>query len=1124
MRSSPTSSVGSLALARTPRAELARSIPGRPRASWWLTLAIAAVFAAVLVPIVTADRWTGAIAPGAIHAGEVAKLTVRLPPFAGYPTPEGRIGGNGAGVLIARGDLATPDDAARSDELAEVMPHGPAPYLAYFVVAAVLAGLFSYHARRSTSGRLARVQLVNVALIAATALAVKLVMLTTAISVLVVPVAAFALVPTLALDRVVGLATGVLAALVTAMLVPFDVGVAVLLLVQTSVAGLVAQEKPKRRLRAVLVAGGAATLLTALTYPLLEYLRTGHPPGAELADPMRSAWLAAIAGPALATVLAVVLVPAYQLLVGEITQGTLIELEDLSQPLLRQIAEKAPGTWQHSLMMANLAEIAANAIGANGKLVRVGAYYHDLGKSLHPKYFIENLEPGETSPHDQLPPEVSCDAIFAHVVEGLSTARKAGLHERIVDFMHMHHGDGVLEYFWAKCQEQGNAKGLTASDFRYPGVRPQTRETAILAICDAVEAASRTIKKADNAAIASLVQRIVYGKLHLGQLDESGLSMRDLRVIADSLRETIRHANHGRIEYPWQKAGDADDASAVTTTTSPRLDSLDRPARPPHESEKKAKPADALADTDLGARKTERLAPAPAPVAIEDLPVTAPYEKAEPELEPVRAKPAAVVVEPRRDLKVSRDGLPRVEHARPSDGDVRADAAAVESIDNEPDTGKHRATKLAATNREEIAQFTAEATRAIDAAQRDGDTGARAHTPSSEPAQARKRAATLPPTSELLRPPSRRAPTVPPIAMIPPRAQAVLVDGEADLSTTAPRLARAATTPPADVDPATTAPGLLAPVPRAPRTRSSAPDIDPATGARPTPTSLPSITVPAAVPPRDPSKPTPSLPLGSRAPAKLTPSAFLGDTARAASPSTPPPARAPTASTPPINVPLPPLPSLSRTTSRSITAQPDPSETPATSRITSRSITVPPDPSEAIPKPIARANSTSSPFSLPLEPSVVTSAPKTPPATVPDAAVTAPAMPAAKDLEASRPSRMNVWAAGLAARIDAQISDDGDDEPDFGSETPVSAPTRAELQALLDAPPDTTRKLSVDEVERLHQQKELRPSQPELELTRRAPYPTAEVREEDIEAAIEIAPSARRPTAIGFAKKKPSDS
>ena len=489
---------------------------------------------------------------------------MRVAPFAGT--------GAGGGYVIARGETPqSADDLAQIRAVEDASPHGPMPYAAFFALVTVLAAIFTHHMRRSSYGRLVRVQLASLTLIAIACIAVKAVLLMTSVSILVIPVALLALVPTIALDRVVGLATGVLAALVISLLAPFDLGVATMMLVQVSVAGLVVSERPKVRLRPVFAAGGIATLFTGLTYPLLRYLTTGHFPTGELDDLVHSAWAAAALGPAIATVLAVPLTPLYQLLVGEITDGNLIHLEDLSHPLLRQIAERSPGTWQHSLAMANMADIAANAIGANGRLVRVGAYFHDLGKSLHPKYFIENIEPGETSPHDQLPPEVSCDAIFAHVTEGILTARRAGLHERIVDFMHMHHGNGVLEYFWAKCREQGNPRDLTIEQFRYPGHPPQSRETAILAICDAVEAASRTIKKPDAAAIDSLVQRIVYGKLHLGQLDESGLSMGDLRRVADALRETIRHANHGRIEYPWQRE---------QSLTGPRLDSLDRPARP----------------------------------------------------------------------------------------------------------------------------------------------------------------------------------------------------------------------------------------------------------------------------------------------------------------------------------------------------------------------------------------------------------------------------------------------------------------------------------------------------------------------------------------------------------------
>ncbi len=554
------------------RGELAKSIPRRPRVSLGLGLVLSVVFALVAMPTITMDRLLAKAGMANVVLDQPAPLTVRVPSLAGFETVEKRFG-NG-GIVIARGQIARQPDVDNVRAVIAAAPAGALPYAALFLLPLVLAAIFTHHMQRSTRGRLVRVQIVSLATILVIAVAVKVAMLLTAVSALVVPVALIALVGTMALDRIVGLASGVLLALVVGLLGPFDVGVAVVLLVQAAVAGLVVAEQPKDRVRAVLVAGGITTLCTAGTFVLLSYLTTGALP--TLADPLHSPWFAALLGPVIASALAVPLVPLYQLLVGEITRQKLVELEDLSHPLLKQIADKAPGTWQHSLMMANMAEIAANAIGASGRLVRVGALFHDLGKSLQPKYFIENLEPGETSPHDKLPPEVSTDAIFAHVTEGIVTARKAGLHERIVDFMHMHHGNGVLEYFWGKAQEQGNPNNFTVEDFRYPGHPPQSRETAILAICDAVEAASRTLKKPDAKSIDALVQRIVYGKLHLGQLDESGLSMADLRILSNSLKETIRHANHGRIEYPWQKAQQDASASEVPTGTQPRLDSLDR--------------------------------------------------------------------------------------------------------------------------------------------------------------------------------------------------------------------------------------------------------------------------------------------------------------------------------------------------------------------------------------------------------------------------------------------------------------------------------------------------------------------------------------------------------------------
>ena len=741
-----------------PRAALAKVIPRRPRVAWWLGLVFALAFAILVMPTITAERWLGTLGAGQIRDHHRAGLTIRVPALSGYNTDEGHIGQGG--IVIARGAIANATDEANARAVARATPRGALPYVAFFLLTFVIGAIFTHHMQRSTRGRLVRVQVVSLIGVAVLAIVVKVMLLMSALSVLVVPVALLSLMATMALDRIVGLATGVLAALVVALLGPFDVGVAILMLVQAAVAGLVVPEQPKDRWRAALVAGAITTVFTAATYVLLLYLTTGHLPA--LHDPLSSPLVAAALGPAIATLLAVPLLPFYQVLVGEITRSQLVELEDLSNPLLRQIAERAPGTWQHSLMMANMAEIAANAIGASGRLVRVGAYYHDLGKSLQPKYFIENLEPGETSPHDQLQPEVSCDAIFAHVTEGIVAARKAGLHERIVDFMHMHHGNGVLEYFWSKTKEQGNPRALSVEDFRYPGHPPQSRETAILAICDAVEAASRTLKKPEPAAIDALVQRIVYGKLHLGQLDESGLSMSDLRRVSDSLRETIRHANHGRIEYQWQKA--QQDASAgqfsveSLTATGPRLDSLDRPAR----RESVIRPVPDLSDSSRNS--------APKVTGETALAQTADIRSKSPDdLATVATAPALVKeVQPARTTGAHRIVELGKADDRQSSASTPPAAPAPNASASTPAGERSRARSPSSTD--VWARSDGASSQPSHGAPEDR-TRAPSHLPIGpapelitpatfgEPAPAaRKRAATLPPT------PLRRAPTVPPLA------------------------------------------------------------------------------------------------------------------------------------------------------------------------------------------------------------------------------------------------------------------------------------------------------------------------------------------------------------------------
>ena len=550
---------------RATRAQLAKVIRRRPKVSPLLAVVLSVVFASVATLVVAMDLLLASAGEPAFRVGEPAPITVRVPLFSGFSDDRHEIG-HGT-VVVARGELLTRENVDLVDAVRAQHPAPGSALAGYFIILLTVTLLYSLHLRGSHRGQLLRTQAFTMLLLLGGALVLKLTLLFTPMSVFLVPVAAVAMVAAVVVDRAVGLSTALLASMLMGVLVPFDLGVVAVLLLQGATACLLAGDRKSKNTRLVIagLAGGAAA---AVGYTVLCYLSAGQSPFGELVEPMRSSLVAALLGGVLGGLLAIPLKPLYQFILGDITKSKLVELEDLSNPLLRQIAESSPGTWQHSLAMANMAEIAANAIGVDGRLVRVGAYYHDLGKSLQPKYFIENLDSGESSPHDRLPPDVSCDAIFAHVTEGIRVARQHRLPERIIDFMYMHHGDGLLEYFWAKCRDSGNPQGLTEADFRYPGVPPQNRETAILAICDAVEAASRTLKKPDERAIETLVQRIVYGKLHLGQLDQSGLSMSDLRKISDSLRETIKHAHHGRIEYPWQREEKKAAAEAAASTSA----------------------------------------------------------------------------------------------------------------------------------------------------------------------------------------------------------------------------------------------------------------------------------------------------------------------------------------------------------------------------------------------------------------------------------------------------------------------------------------------------------------------------------------------------------------------------
>ena len=233
-----------------------------------------------------------------------------------------------------------------------------------------------------------------------------------------------------------------------------------------------------------------------------------------------------------------------------VTDMKLIELSDQNKPLLHQMALLAPGTWQHSLMVGQLAEEAAQSIGANDLLARVGALYHDVGKMLKPNYFVENIAGGE-NPHDRLTPEMSRLVIISHVKDGMAILREERLPQPIVEMVPMHHGTTVVQYFFNKKRERdevGHEKADQES-FRYPGPRPTFPEAGILMLADTTEAIARTLKDPTPSRLRGVVRRVIHEKMADGQLDECDLTMRDLHKIEDAFVRVLASIHHQRIRY-----------------------------------------------------------------------------------------------------------------------------------------------------------------------------------------------------------------------------------------------------------------------------------------------------------------------------------------------------------------------------------------------------------------------------------------------------------------------------------------------------------------------------------------------------------------------------------------------
>lgn len=300
-----------------------------------------------------------------------------------------------------------------------------------------------------------------------------------------------------------------------------------------------------------LFAGGAAMVLTVglgligtqpLNRQMLQQL---------VQDAGRNGLWALIAG-----FLMTGLLPFVERLFGVLTDLSLLELGDVSHPLLQELVRRAPSTYNHSITVGSIAEAAAESIGARGLLVRVGAYFHDIGKMLKPGYYAENQGP-EDNRHEALVPAMSSLVIVAHIKDGADLARQHHLPQPIIDLVEQHHGTTRVGFFYERASEQKqsdpNGSDVDESTYRYPGPKPQTKEAAVLMLADNVESASRTLVDPTPARIESLVRELAERRLHGGQFDESGLTLRELRTIERSMVKSLMAIYHGRLKYPDQR-------------------------------------------------------------------------------------------------------------------------------------------------------------------------------------------------------------------------------------------------------------------------------------------------------------------------------------------------------------------------------------------------------------------------------------------------------------------------------------------------------------------------------------------------------------------------------------------
>ena len=340
-------------------------------------------------------------------------------------------------------------------------------------------------------------------------------------------------------DARLGLFTHVITVLLLGFIVPNSYEYMFLQIIAGIVTILTVSELYKRA--NLFISVGQITLVYIIAYFAFTVIQEGN-----IEDMKAEVFLTFLLG-GLATLFVQPLIYVYEKIFGMVSDMSLLELSDTNSKLLKELAEKAPGTFHHSLNVANLAEAAANEINANAMLARVGALYHDIGKMYNPTYFTENQTTSVNS-HDELSPRESAEIIIEHVIKGIEIAKKNNLPDRVIDFIRTHHGTSTVYYFYMK--EKETNENASSEGFRYPGPIPFSKETAILMMCDSVEAASKSLKEPTSVLIDNFVEKIIDKQMEEGQFLNSNITFKEIQMVKKILKRKLKNIYHLRIEYP----------------------------------------------------------------------------------------------------------------------------------------------------------------------------------------------------------------------------------------------------------------------------------------------------------------------------------------------------------------------------------------------------------------------------------------------------------------------------------------------------------------------------------------------------------------------------------------------